>query len=337
MCASLAATKPFFQHFIPRLLGRSDLTEPLSLKKSSLSHDDGGSVATLRPSATSLAGAATIPKPARLSKTRRGGGGDNLATAQPRFVWRPVISPPVISSPITPTFLVRDQNRKGQSLEPQPWTPQRPVPGSTPPWQYPEANLVPIASFSTATPMPAAAATEPITVGFAGEDYSQQQHLRRGSVSSSMTASSTAAVLPLALGIPTTTITTAFPPRTPLDLNKPLPALDYRSSAVVEPLHLPAANGSRSRPLTTYGSSAGTAARTTQMPGRRSSAPRMPSSLIYEPSMLAGGSSSSSGGGGGGGGTQSHMCSVYDFMAYDDGHISVHKTSRVWATPPARD
>ncbi|KLU87390.1 hypothetical protein MAPG_06390, partial [Magnaporthiopsis poae ATCC 64411] len=105
------------------------------------------------------------------------------------------------------------------------------------------------------------------------------------------------------------------------------------------PLHLPSvANGSRSRPLTTYGGSsaaAAAAARTTQqLPVRWSSAPRMPSSLIYEPSVLA---CSSSSGGCGGGGTQSHMCSVYDFMAYDDGHISVHKASRVWGTPPARD
>ncbi|KLU87389.1 hypothetical protein MAPG_06389, partial [Magnaporthiopsis poae ATCC 64411] len=172
VCASLAATKPFFQHFIPRLLGRSDVTEPLSLKKRRPSNDDGGSLAPLRSSAKSMAGVAAAPKPVWLSKSsRRGGGADNLA-AQPGFVWRPVISPPVISSPITPTFLVRDQKQKGQSLE------QRPVPGSTPPWQYPEAHLVPVASFSTATPIPAdaaaAAATEPITVGFADEEYNQQ-------------------------------------------------------------------------------------------------------------------------------------------------------------------
>ncbi|EJT81982.1 hypothetical protein GGTG_01956 [Gaeumannomyces tritici R3-111a-1] len=321
VCASLAATKPFFQHFIPRLLGRSDVTEPLSLKKSRPSVDDGGSMAALRSSARSMANGTAIPKPAWLSKMRRGGGdkggsggGGNLA-AQLQFGWRPIISSPVISSPITP--LVKDKNQKLQGLQRQQSSysiARKPVPGSTPPWQYPEARLVPISSFSTATPRPATA-------------------------------------------VPSTSHARA-------DLNKPLPALDaaaaasvysspgFRGSAVVEALSLlttPApASASRSRPLTTYGAAgfgplAAVQQREQQRPPRRSSAPRMPSSsLAYEPSVLAGSSSSTSGGGG----TQSQMCSVYDFMAYDDGHISVYKASgggggggggRTGAPPSARD
>ncbi|KAL8370172.1 hypothetical protein RB595_000522 [Gaeumannomyces hyphopodioides] len=363
ICASLAATKPFFQHFIPRLMGRSDVTEPLSLKRSKVSTDDGGSVAALRSSARSIVSAAAIPKPAWMSKMRSGGrdnsgggggGGGNLA-AQSRFGWRPVISSPVISSPITPTFLVRDKNQKLQGLQRQQSSSaitRKPVPGYTPPWQYPEASLVPVSSFSTVTPRPAPA---PITVAFAtsadsgdGEDKRQSPH--RSSFSSSIASSTVSVMLPPGLSVPTATASST--PHTPADLNKPLPAIDaaavygppgFRDSAAVEPLSLPAPalasrsrSSSRSRPLTTYG--AGFGARTSQQLPRRSSAPRMPSSLAYESSVLASSSS-----GGGGGGTQSHMGSVYDFMAYDDGHISVHKassgssSSRAGAPPSARD
>ncbi|KAL8423615.1 hypothetical protein RB596_003723 [Gaeumannomyces avenae] len=374
VCASLAATKPFFQHFIPRLLGRSDVTEPLSLKKSRLSVDDCGSMAALGSSVRSMVNGTAIPKPVWLSKMRRGeggkggsgGGGGDLA-AQLRFGWRPIISSPVISSPITPTFLVKDKNKELQRLQRQQSSSsiaRKPVPGSTPPWQYPEARLaVPISSFSTATPRPTAAVPVTATFATSGDAYDegedQQQSPRRSSYSSSIASSTDTVVLPLGLSVPTTVPSTSH---ARADLNKPLPALGaaaatsvygspgIRGSAVVEPLSLPTtpapASASRSRPLTTYGAAdfgprGAVQQREQQRPPRRSSAPRMlSSSLAYEPSVLAGSSSSSSTGGGGG--TQSQMCSVYDFMAYDDGHISVHKASgggggRTRAPPSVRD
>ncbi|EHA53866.1 hypothetical protein MCOR27_010061 [Pyricularia oryzae] len=274
-CASLPATKPFFERLGPRLFGsfRSmSVIEPLSIKRSNPKPEDeesaiGSANLTVRQSSWGSAPMASLksPPPAytqvpkRFTKPSTRSFLPYIGTQQQRFAWKPLISPPVITSPITPTFRVRNNNM--QSLQ--------------------SAMGMPPPSIVSTNPLPLTHQTS--TTG----PYSAKAAAVPGSTHSSTSS---------------------------LNLNKPLPKVkiapepEWRNSRASKTQSYPIRQSNLSKERVT-------SLRPPPPPpatSRRGPNLSVPSyATLSRPVFSA------------------HSSSVFDFVAHDDGHISVHKTPRI--------
>ncbi|TLD23354.1 hypothetical protein PspLS_07422 [Pyricularia sp. CBS 133598] len=274
-CASLPATKPFFERLGPRLFGsfRSmSVIEPLSIKRSNPKPEDeesaiGSANLTVRQSSWGSAPVSSLksPPPAytqvpkRFTKPSTRSFLPYIGTQQQKFAWKPLISPPVITSPITPTFRVRNNNM--QSLQSA---------MGMPPPSFTSTNHPPsVQQVSTTGPYPS-----------------------KGTVVSGSTNSST----------------------TSLNLNKPLPKVndapgpEWRNSRASKTQSYPMRQSNLSKERITS---------LRPPPPASATSRRVPNLSVPSYASLSRPAFSA------------HSSSVFDFVAHDDGHISVHKTPRI--------
>ncbi|TLS28994.1 hypothetical protein PpBr36_00347 [Pyricularia pennisetigena] len=277
-CASLPATKPFFERLGPRLFSpfRSmSVIEPLSMRRSHPKPDDdesaiGSANLTARQSSWGSATMASLksPPPAYTQVPKRSTKPPTrsflpyIGTQQQKFAWKPLISPPVITSPITPTFRVRNNM---PSLQSAMGMPPPPLTSPNPPPSAPQA--------STTGPHSSKGATAP------------------GSAHSSTSS---------------------------LNLNKPLPKLnapelEWRNIRASKTQSYPMRQSNLSKERITSlrppppPLAAAAAAASPRGPNLSVPSYATPSRPVFS----------------------AHSSSVFDFVAHDDGHISVHKTPRI--------
>ncbi|KAI6362391.1 hypothetical protein MCOR25_006202 [Pyricularia grisea] len=274
-CASLPATKPFFERLGPKLFSsfRSmSVVEPLSIKKSHSKPEDeesaiGSANLTVRQSSWGSTPVASLksPPPAYTQAPKKFAKPSSrsflpyIGTQQQKFAWKPLISPPVITSPITPTFRVRNNNM--QSLQ--------------------SAMAMPTPSFTSNT-------NPPVSVSTPGPYPAKGAAAVPASTNSSMTS---------------------------LNLNKPLPKVnaplepEWRNTRASKTQSYPMQQSNLSKERITSLRPPPPPPVATSRRGPNLSVPSY--ATLSKPVFSA------------------HSSSVFDFVAHDDGHISVHKTPRI--------